>query len=103
MFEIKLVHPLAMADTSDPESRYWESDVIRVHITRLYGWICDFSRLCESSPAAVNWDTFLLDKLANELATGPASPQRPGSVTSHCGAFSHTCGQCLAKTCNIRR
>ena len=103
MFEIKLVHPLAMADTSDPDSRYCESDVIRVHITRLYGWICDFSRLCESSPVAVNWDTFLLDKLASELAAGPARPQRHGSVTSHCGAFSHTCGRCLAISCNIRR
>ena len=103
MFEIKLVHPLATADTSDPESRYWESDVIRVHITRLHSWICDFSRLCESSPAAADWDTFLLDKLANELATGPAGPQRPGSVTSHCGAFSHTCGRCLATACTIRR
>ena len=80
MFEIKLVHPLATADMSGPESRYWESDVIRVHITRLHRWICDFSRLCESSPAAVNWDTFLLDKLASELATAPAGSQRPGSV-----------------------
>ena len=94
MFEIKLVHPLAMTDTSGPDSRYCESDVIRVHITRLHRWICDFGRLCESSPAAVNWDTFLLDKLASEMTTGMACPQRPGSVTSRCGAFSHTCVPC---------
>ena len=103
MFEIKLVHPLAMADTSDPESRYWESDVIRVHITRLHRWICDFSSLCESSPCAVNWDAFHLDTLVSELATGPARAPRPGSVSGHCGAVSHPCGQCLAISCNIRR
>jgi hypothetical protein len=61
--EIKLVHPLAAMDKSDPEGRYWESDIVAVPVHILSAWIAEFSR--QSGTA---WSPFLMDKLANELS-----------------------------------
>lgn len=82
---IKLVHPLATMDKSDPEGRYWESEIVDVHVAVLFAWIGEFMRQNKAA-----WHPFLLEKLTHEMGieveeqltvTVSPAPARPaGSV-----------------------
>lgn len=60
MIEVKLVHPGADMDQSDPEGRYWESDIVSVPIEVLSAWVEDFTRL---QSIFTTWNHFLSEKL----------------------------------------
>jgi len=58
--EVKLVHPCADMDQSDPEGRYWESDIVMVPLEVLSAWLEDFTGL---QSIFTTWNHFLSDKL----------------------------------------
>ncbi len=60
MPKVKLVHPCADMDNSDPEGRYWESDIVMVPIEVLSAWMEDFAAL---KSLFTTWDHYLSDKL----------------------------------------
>ena len=60
MSAIMVITPGTIMDQSDPEGRYWESDVESVPIHTLYDWIGDYIKL---DSIFTTWDHFLSEKL----------------------------------------